>query len=105
MVSSTDKIEVIDLIISVLREHEDSLDGLVSRLERLNRELGKSFKKENDIKEIEKDETSITLDLKIKELENNINNYRKILKSLLNHCDNIKDVACIKIIANESLKK
>jgi hypothetical protein len=35
----TDKMDVIDLIIKVLQEHEDSLDELVVRLEQVNDDI------------------------------------------------------------------
>ena len=40
--SYSDRIDVIDMIISVLKEHEGSLDELVARLESFNKELVES---------------------------------------------------------------
>jgi len=96
-----DRIDVVDLIISVLQEHEGSLNELVERLERLNDDLAQSM---NESAFVPKETKSPELlDFKVKELEKKLDKYREILKTILNHCEKINDVVCVKAIAEKAL--
>ena len=70
--SYSDRIDVIDMIINVLKDHEGSLDEVVARLESLNKELVESSiaipLKQND----KYDASMELLDYKIGELEKKI---------------------------------
>ncbi len=100
--SLKDRIDVIDLIINVLKEHEDSLDNLVERLEVLNKDLEQSMN-ESSFYASSKSNSSEALNRKIVELEKRIEKYRKIIKKILGHCEKINDIACVKKIADEVL--
>ncbi len=43
------------------------------------------------------------LDYKIAKLEKKIEAYRMILRAILEHCDKIQDIACVKLIAEKTL--
>jgi DNA-binding transcriptional MerR regulator len=101
--SLNDKIDVIDLIINVLKEHENSLDNLVERLEVLNKDLEQSMN-ESSFYARSKNNSSEALNRKIVELEKRIEKYRKIIKKILGHCEKINDIACVKKIADEVLE-
>jgi hypothetical protein len=101
--SYSDRIDVIDMIIGVLKEHEGSLDELVARLESLNKELGESSIADPLQRDDGYDASMELLDYKIAELEKKIETYRVILKAILEHCDKIQDIACVKMIADKTL--
>ena len=101
--SLKDKIDVIDLIINVLKEHENSLDNLVERLEVLNKDLEQSMNK-SSFYASSKSNSSEALNRKIVELEKRIEKYRKIIKKILGYCEKINDIACVKKIADEVLE-
>ena len=101
--SLKDRIDVIDLIINVLKEHENSLDDLVERLEVLNKDLEQSMN-ESSFYASGKSNSSEALNRKIVELEKRIEKYRKIIKKILGHCEKINDIACVKKIADEVLE-
>ena len=100
--SLKDRIDVIDLIINVLKEHENSLDNLVERLEILNKDLEQSMN-ESSFYANSKSDSSVTFNRKIVELEKRIEKYRKIIKKILGHCEKINDIACVKKIADDVL--
>ena len=101
--SLKDRIDIVDLIINVLKEHENSLDNLVERLEVLNKDLEQSMN-ESSFYARGKSNSSEALDRKIVELEKRIGKYRKIIKKILGHCEKINDIACVKKIADEVLE-
>ena len=101
---SLDKIDVVDLIINVLKEHENSLDNLVERLEILNKDLEQSMNESSFYVSRESAFSSEALNRKIAELEKQIEKYRKIIGKILGHCEKINDIACVKKIADEVLK-
>ena len=101
--SYSDRIDVIDMIISVLKDHEGSLDELVARLESLNKELVESSIAVTLKQEDRYDSSMELLDYKIGELENKIEHYRSILNAVLKHCDKIHDITCVKLIAEKTL--
>ena len=81
-----DKVDVIDLIISVLREHESSLDRLVERLEKLNEHLEGSMEEAPLYNEKDREESADLLNYKVQELERRLEKYRGMLKTILDHC-------------------
>jgi hypothetical protein len=83
--SYSDRIDVIDMIISVLKDHEGSLDDLVARLESLNKELVESSIAVPIELDGKPDASLEMLEYKIGELENKIEHYRAMLKDLLEH--------------------
>lgn len=99
--SSRDRIDVMDMIINVLKEHETSLDDLVERLEVLNDDLEQSANESDFYAGRESGSSSEALNQKILELEKRIGKYRKIMKKILGHCEKINDFACMKTIADE----
>lgn len=99
--SASEKLDVIDLIINVLKDHEASLDNLVKRLETLNRELTKGISQGIQ----QKDSAPKTLDPRKAELEKLIKRYQHTLSTLLQHCETINDIACIEIIADDTLSR
>ena len=103
--SYSDRIDVIDMIISVLKEHEGSLDELVARLESFNKELVESniAVPRARKREVEYDASMELLDYKIGELEKKVEYYRTTLRAILKHCDKIQDIACVKLIAEKTL--
>ena len=101
--SYSDRIDVIDMIISVLKDHEGALDELVARLESLNKELVESSIAVPLKQEDRYDSSMELLDYKIGELENKIEHYRAILNAVLKHCDKIHDITCVKLIAEKTL--
>ena len=101
--SLKDRIDVVDMIINVLKEHENSLDNLVERLEVLNKDLEQSMN-ESSFYTSSKSNSSEALNRKIVELEKRIEKYRKIIKKILGHCEKINDIACVKKIADEVLE-
>jgi len=101
--SLKDRIDIVDLIINVLKEHENSLDNLVERLEVLNKDLEQSMN-ESSFYAGGKSNSSEALNRKIVELEKRIEKYRKIIKKILGHCEKINDIACVKKIADEVLE-
>lgn len=101
--SLKDRIDIVDLIINVLKEHENSLDNLVERLEVLNKDLEESMN-ESSFYAGSKSDSSEALNRKIVELEKRIEKYRKIIKKILGHCEKINDIACVKKIADEVLE-
>ena len=101
--SLKDRIDVVDMIINVLKEHENSLDNLVERLEVLNKDLEQSMN-ESSFYASSKSNSSEALNRKIVELEKRIEKYRKIIKKILGHCEKINDIACVKKIADEVLE-
>ena len=99
-----DKVDVIDLIISVLREHESSLDRLVERLEKLNEHLEGSMEEAPLYDEKDRDESADLLNYKVQELERRLEKYRGMLKTILDHCERIQDIACVREIADKALE-
>jgi len=99
--NSKDRIDVMDMIIDVLKEHETSLDDLVERLEALNENLEQSANESGFYAGREGGPSSQAMNQKIMELEKRIKKYRKIMKKILGHCEKINDLACVKTIADE----
>jgi len=99
-----DKVDVIDLIISVLREHESSLDRLVERLEKLNEHLEGSMEEAPLYDEKDREESADLLNYKVQELERRLEKYRGMLKTILDHCERIQDIACVREIADKALE-
>jgi len=95
-----DRIDVMDMIIDVLKEHETSLDDLVERLEALNENLEQSAN-ESGFYVGGGGSSSEALNQKILELEKRIKKYRGVMKKILEHCEKINDLACVKTIADE----
>jgi hypothetical protein len=100
----TDKMDVIDLIIKVLQEHEGSLDELVGRLEQVNDFLEKSLNESGFYFGKEKDPSTALLNFRVKELEGKLETYMKTLRGVLGHCEKIQDVVCMKTIADKVLE-
>jgi len=102
--SAASKLDLIDLIINVLQDHEASLDDLVNRLEKINVDFEESL---NDLSFFNTGENDITKDklrLKIKSLEEKLEKYKNALNSVLHHCETINDVVCMRIMAEETIK-
>ena len=103
--TTPDKMDVIDMIISVLREHEGSLDNLVKRLEKIQLDIEESYV-ESSFKASEvagADER--LMEQKVRELEKKLERYTRLLRELLSHCESINDVVCLRTIAKEALEQ
>ena len=100
----TDKMDVIDLIIKVLQEHEDSLDELVVRLEQVNRDLEQSTNESGFHAGTESGPSDELLNYRVNELEAKLEKYRRALRAVSGHCEKIRDVVCLKTIADKVLE-
>lgn len=100
----TDKMDVIDLIIKVLQEHEDSLDELVVRLEQVNDDIEQSTNESSFYAGRERGPSSELLNYKVKELEAKLEKYRRTLRAVSGHCEKIRDVVCLKTIVDKVLE-
>lgn len=102
--SYSDRVDVIDLIINVLKDHEGSLDELVNRLEQVNNDLEVSLNESSFFIGKEKYSATDVLDYKVKELEEKLEKYRKTLMAVSRHCDKIKDTVCLRKITDKILE-
>ena len=101
--SYSDRVDVIDLIISVLKDHEGTLDELVSRLEQVNNEIEVSMNESSFYGGKEKFSND-QMNTRVKELEKILDRYRKTLRTISRHCEKINDVVCLRKITDEVLK-
>ena len=100
----TSKVDVIDLIINVLKDHESSLDDLVNSLEKINRDIEESLNEKSFLISKEKDVSKDKLKLKITDLEKKLEKYKNTINSVLMHCEKINDVVCLRLVAQETIK-
>ena len=100
--SSSEKMDVIDMIISVLKEHEGSLDSLVKRLEKINLDLEESYNESSFMRSGFVGRARA--EQKVAELEKKLERYIALLRELLSHCESINDVVCLRTIAKEALE-
>ena len=105
VMSASDKMDVIDLIISVLREHEGSLDSLVKRLEKIHLDIEESYNESSFKRSEIAGPNERLLEQKAEELEKKLERYTTLLRQLLNHCESINDVVCLRTIAKEALEQ
>jgi hypothetical protein len=70
------RLNVIDFVISVLREHERSLDDLVERLETLVHSLQQSMKESRALAAAERSGRTVSMMLRIEELERQVEMYK-----------------------------
>jgi len=94
--------DVIDMIISVLKEHEGSLDSLVKRLEKINLDLEESYNESSFMRSGFVGRARA--EQKVEELEKKLERYIALLRELLSHCESINDVVCLRTIAKEALE-
>ena len=102
--SYSDRVDVIDLIINVLKEHEGTLDELVGRLEHVNNEIEVSMNESSFYVGKEKDSSTDVLNYRVKELETILEKYRKTLLTVSRHCEKINDTVCLRKITEKILE-
>ena len=101
--SYSDRVDVIDLIVNVLQEHEGTLDELISRLEHVNKDIEESMNESSFYASKEKDSSTDVLNYKIEELETILEKYRKTLLTVSRHCEKINDTVCLRKITEKVL--
>ena len=104
VMSTSDKMDVIDMIISVLREHEGSLDSLVKRLENIHLDIEESYNESSFKRSAFAGPNERLLEQKVEDLEKKLERYIALLRELLSHCESINDVVCLRTIAKEALE-
>jgi predicted transcriptional regulator len=105
VMSASEKMDVIDLIISVLREHEGSLDSLVKRLEKIHLDLEESYNESSFKRTGFAGSNGRLLEQNVEELEKKLERYNRLLRELLSHCESINDIVCLRTIAKEALEQ
>ena len=100
----SDKVDVIDLIINVLKEHEGTLDELVSRLEQVNKDIEVSMNESSFYVGKKEDSSTDVMDYRVKELETTLDRYRKTLLTISRHCEKINDTVCLRKITDKILE-
>ena len=98
----SDRMDVIDLIITVLGEHEGTLDGLVKRLEKIHLDLEESVNESGFA--MGGSAGDKVLEVKVQELESRLKKYTGLLNDLLHHCESINDVVCLKKMASSAIE-
>ena len=101
---NSNRVDIVDFIINVLKEHEDSLDELVNRLEQVNKDFEVSAYESSYFFGKDKDAATDVLTYKVKELEEKLEKYQKTLRVITRHCDKINDTICLRKIADNVLK-